>query len=135
VSEHWNPDEPDEIVLQQLAEIERIRKRLAAAEAERDAARETNRRLNARCQAAESAIPSYRKMVALPPDGDGIRFVRGSFGRALLAYHCDKLEQRLADATALLREAVHMNDLAMQDFPVPLPIEDWVTRAKEVGGE
>ena len=54
--------------------------------------------------------------------------------------HCclcaeDALRTELAAARALLREAVHMNDLAMQDFPVPLPIEEWLKRARAAGGE
>lgn len=61
---------------------------------------ETNQRLNRRCQLAEQALGEYRRMIAPPPDGDGIRFVSGSFGRALLAYHCDQLE----DENAQLRQ-------------------------------
>lgn len=55
------------------------------------ALRETVKRLNRRCQEAETAMVEYRKLVAAPPDGVGIRFVSGSLGRALLAWHCDHL--------------------------------------------
>lgn len=59
----------------------------------------TNQRLNRRCQGAEStiarAIPEYDKILAMPPDGDGVRFVSGSLGRALLAYYVHTLKEEL----------------------------------------
>lgn len=45
--------------------------------------------LHRRCQQAETALVDYRKLTALPPDGDGVRFVSGNMGRALLTCLCD----------------------------------------------
>ncbi len=56
----------------------------------------TNQRLNRRCQMAERALADYRKIIASPPNGDGVRFVRGSLGRAFLAFACHKQEAELA---------------------------------------
>lgn len=58
--------------------------RAADQHADNERLRESNRRLNRRCQDAEAALPSYKKLLAVPPDGDGLRFVSGSLGRALL---------------------------------------------------
>lgn len=70
--------------------------------AERDALRsqveslkETNTRLNRRCQEAESALPDYKRMLVVPPDGDGFRFVSGNLGRALLATQCARLAEQV----------------------------------------
>lgn len=85
-----------------LDRVDDWRERLAAAHAaelaERDAriaeAQETNRRLNRRVQMAEAAIPSYQKLIAIPPDGDGVRLANGSMGRALLTWYCEQLTER-----------------------------------------
>jgi hypothetical protein len=73
-------------------EVEDFADRLAAAHAaEVGELRDTNRRLNRRVQMGEAAVPSYQKLIAIPPDGDGVRFASGNFGRALLAWYCEKL--------------------------------------------
>lgn len=59
-------------------------------EAEVAQLRETHKALHRRCQQAESALVTYRKLTALPPDGDGVRFVSGSMGRAMLVWLCDE---------------------------------------------
>jgi len=84
-----------------------LRARLAAADAEVARLRESNRKLHRRCQEAESALPSYRKLIALPPDGDGVRFVSGTMGRALLVSMCNKLQAHGDAADALLRDTRH----------------------------
>lgn len=78
--------------------------RLAAADAEVARLRESNKKLHRRCQEAEAALPSYRKLIALPPDGDGVRFVSGTMGRALLVSMCNKLQAHGDAADALLNE-------------------------------
>jgi hypothetical protein len=83
-----------------VGERRRYKADVASALRELAELRETNRRLNARCQQAESALPDYRKIIAVPPDGDGVRFVSGSLGRALAVSMCAKLE----DEVASLRE-------------------------------
>ena len=67
----------------------------------------TNARLNRRCQSAESALPDYNRITALPPNGDGVRFVSGSLGRALASTawmkaqaEIDSLRARLAECEA-----------------------------------
>jgi hypothetical protein len=67
--------------------------------------------LNRRCQQAESALPDYRKIIAVPPDGDGVRFVSGSLGRALAVSMCAKLEDEVASLRELVRE-MHAADAA-----------------------
>lgn len=66
-------------------------------EAEIAALRETHKALHRRCQQAESALVTYRKLTALPPDGDGARFVSGSMGRAMLVWLCDSQQAEIAD--------------------------------------
>jgi len=51
---------------------------------------EAHKALHRRCQQAESALVTYRKLTALPPDGDGVRFVSGTMGRAMLVWLCDE---------------------------------------------
>lgn len=77
------------------AEVFRDRRALLA---EVDRLRESNKALHRRCQQAEASLPDYRKIIATPPDGDGVRFVRGSLGRALAVSMCEKLGDEL-DAT------------------------------------
>ena len=79
---------------------DRLTAELAAMTAERDRLRESHRALHRRCQEAEAAVPSYRKLIATPPDGDGVRFVSGSLGRALLSSYVNKLDEALATALA-----------------------------------
>lgn len=73
---------------------------------ERDKLRESHKTLHRRCQEAETALPSYRKLVALPPDGDGVRFANGNMGRALLA----SVASKQADQIDSLREFVAAYD-------------------------
>jgi len=115
--------------LSQDAEIERLRcnaddyieaigdlvSRLAAADAQIARLRESNRKLHRRCQEAEAALPSYRKLTALPPDGDGVRFVSGNMGRALLVSMCNKLQAHGDAADALLRFVRTRFDAHMDD--------------------
>lgn len=54
--------------------------------------RDSKTALHRRCQRAEAAIPDYERIKALPPNGDGIRFVQGSLGRALVTATAEKLE-------------------------------------------
>lgn len=81
-----------------------IRAHIEGLEAQLSEARDTNRRLNRRVQEAEAAIPSYRKLVAEPPNGDGVRFVNGNMGRALLAHYCNQATERAEAAEARVRE-------------------------------
>lgn len=75
---------------------------LAEAQRERDSAREANKTLHRRCQDAEAALPSYRKLVALPPNGDGVLLANGNMGRVLLTALVSKQD----DEIAKLREFV-----------------------------
>lgn len=75
----------------------------AKLRAEVERLRETNRKLHRRCQDAEAALPSYRKLIAMPPDGDGMRFVNGSMGRALLVSQCHHLQARAETLAEALR--------------------------------
>ena len=88
--------------------------RAEKAEAELVQARETNKRLNRRCQDAEAALPDYQKITALPPDGDGVRFVDGSLGRALAVTGWNKAE---AERDAL-RERYRWRDVR-EELPEP----------------
>ena len=84
-------------------EIAVLRDRVQQRDAEIERLRESNRKLHRRCQEAEAALPDYRKLTALPPDGDGVRFVSGTMGRALLVSMCNKLQAHGDAADALLR--------------------------------
>jgi hypothetical protein len=87
-----------------------------AKDAEIARLRDSNRRLHRRCQEAESALPSYRKLIALPPNGDGVRFVSGAMGRALLVSMCNKLQAHGDAADALLREVYdHGENMALHE--------------------
>jgi hypothetical protein len=88
---------------------------LRALAKERDQLRDTNRRLNQRCQAAEASLPDYRKIIAVPPDGDGVRFVSGNLGRALAVTMCAKLDDKLAEQETLLAERNRQNAAAFAD--------------------
>lgn len=68
-------------------------------------ARETITRLNRRAQAAERALPDYARIIALPPDGEGVRFVSGGLGRALLATIADRQQRRIVELKAALSAA------------------------------
>jgi len=65
-------------------------------------AQETNKRLNRRCQEAEAALPDYKALLAVPPDGDGVRFVSGNLGRALAVTMCAKQQDRIAELESSL---------------------------------
>jgi hypothetical protein len=56
-----------------------------ALRAELATARETNGRLNRRCQELEAAAADWKRILALPESEERVRFVQGSLGRALLA--------------------------------------------------
>ena len=76
---------------------------MPAIEKERAAMRETNSRLNRRTQQAEAALRDFTRIMALPTDERGIRFVTGSFGRALLAWQSHKLQERVELLETALR--------------------------------
>jgi hypothetical protein len=73
---------------------------IRALVADHAAQRATNNRLHRRAQAAEAALADWNRIQALPRDERGVQFVRGSLGRALLAYHVSKLEEELAATKA-----------------------------------
>ena len=93
----WD-DKPPDFVEAFVSKID-AESRLAAADAEIERLRESHRKLHRRCQEAEAALPDYRKLTALPPDGDGVRFVSGNMGRALLVSECNKLQEELHAGT------------------------------------
>lgn len=103
LSEHWPQAEM------------RIRAELVSKGAEIERLRESNRKLHRRCQEAEAALPSYRKLTAPLPDGDGVRFVSGAMGRALLVSMCNKLQAHGDAADALLRFMRTRFDAHMDD--------------------
>jgi hypothetical protein len=70
--------------------------------------------MHRRAQIAEAALGDYRRIIAMPPDGDGVRFISGSMGRALLAAYCNQLLARIDDLHESLR--------AVYDAVPPLPI-------------
>lgn len=73
--------------------------------------------LHRRCQRAEAALPDYKKLKALPPDGDGIRFVRGNMGRALLTGLCEKQQTRIAELEAQVQDKrLHVEQLRGESF-------------------
>src|SRR6185312_3981676 len=99
-----------------VQELERENARLLAANrdcvdhfeqmrAEMAALRESTKQLHRRCQRAESALPDYQRIIAMPPDGDGVRFVNGSLGRALLTALCDEQDAELAPIKKRIAEA------------------------------
>jgi len=105
----WVPYGHYEALALKAAELDRL-------EAELRTARETNQRLNRRCQDAERALPDYRKLLAVPPDGDGVRFVSGNLGRALLSAHCYLLAEQ-ADTWRAAAEAKQAKiDALMLEF-------------------
>lgn len=57
--------------------------------------RETVKRLNRRCQQAEAAITEAEHVLRIAPDEKGVRWVRGSLGRALLGERCRRLEEEV----------------------------------------
>jgi DUF1680 family protein len=67
-----------------------------------DELRETNTRLNRRCQAAEAAVADSQRVIAKITEGSkhGTPWVGGNFGRALLAYGYSKQEKRIAELEA-----------------------------------
>lgn len=92
---------PEGFVTHKAAEeLTRLRAELAAMTAERDRLRDAHREMHRRCQRAEAGVADYRKLIALPPDGDGVRFVSGSMGRALLTLYADQLSGRLQEVEA-----------------------------------
>lgn len=80
---------------------------LADRDAEIERLREKHKALHRRAQEAEAAIPSYKKLIAVPPDGDGVRFVNGSRGRALLSSLCSELNAEVVELKAMLEWVVH----------------------------
>lgn len=57
--------------------------------------RETVKRLNRRCQQSEAAIAEAEHVLRIAPDEKGVRWVRGSLGRALLGERCRRLEEEI----------------------------------------
>jgi len=70
-----------------------------------DRLRKSNNVLHRRCQDAEAALVDYAKLLALPPNGDGIRFVNGSMGRALLVGLCDKQQGEIETLRGALQRS------------------------------
>ncbi len=68
-------------------------------------ARETNKRLNARCQLAESALPEWRQI-------EVSKFVGGSLGRAFLAHAVGEAQRQNAEALAELARFHSVIELA-----------------------
>lgn len=89
---------------------------LSRAEAERDAMRESHRNLHRRCQEAESALPEYKRILAIPPDGDGARFVSGNLGRVLLSVMCQRQQEQLERAEADARRYRLIRDCSPEVF-------------------
>lgn len=59
--------------------------------------RKTNKRLNRRVQQAEAALLEFEKIQNKLPDEQGIRFIQGSLGRALLAWGWEKQRKELEE--------------------------------------
>lgn len=85
---------------------------ITAQEQEIERLREKHTALHRRCQQAETALVDYRKLTALPPDGDGVRFVSGNMGRALLTYLCDSQASEIERLRAFVSawDAWHIAD-------------------------
>lgn len=117
---HAEPKLDADYVLSTAAsEISRLAAELAAMTAERDRLRDAHREMHRRCQRAEAGVADYRKLIALPPDGDGVRFVSGSMGRALLTLYADQLSGRLQEVEAE-RDRLRAACEAVEAYPV-----DW----------
>lgn len=90
-----------------LARVADLEAQLADRDAEVKRLREKHKTLHRRAQEAEAAIPSYEKLIAEAPDGDGVRFVSGSLGRALLSSLCSELNAEVVELKAMLEWVVH----------------------------
>ncbi len=78
--------------------------------AEIAALRATVKRLNRRTQEAESARGEFRRIMERPADEQGIRFVNGSMGRALLAWGYGKAIQERDELIRRIEAAVPAAD-------------------------
>jgi len=83
--------------------------------------RETQTRLHRRCQQAEAALADFCRIMARPPDEQGIRFVLGSMGRALLAWAYTKACFERDEAQKRVLELEKLRDNATPAEPRPLP--------------
>lgn len=64
--------------------------------------RETNRRLNRRCQEAEAALPDWKEILKCANQGGGLR--GGSLGRRLLAWGLTRAQEENDRLKARLTE-------------------------------
>jgi hypothetical protein len=81
----------------------------ADCRAEIERLRETNKRLNRRCQAADAAVADAKRCLdemCRNQTKTGTPWCGGNFGRALLAYGYERLEFKLAAVRAKLEEIV-----------------------------
>jgi hypothetical protein len=88
-----------------LEERDALRAELAAARQEAERLRETNRRLNRRCQEATAAAPAWQEIAATKRANRSIGKGLLSYGLHLAKEENDALRARLDRAEALLREA------------------------------
>lgn len=87
---------------------------LAILRHELSCARETSTRLNRRVGQLEAALADAKKIPRIDPEPGGVRWVRGSLGRALLASTVEKQDKRIAELEALVRENVHATEDAAE---------------------
>ena len=81
--------------------------------------------MHRRAQAAEAALGDYRRIIATPPNGDGVRFISGSMGRALLTAYCNQLGARIED----LHEGLRVVYAAVPPLPITAETADAATDA------
>lgn len=81
----------------------RLASALESLSAELQSARKTITRLNRRAQTAEKAAESAHECIRKV--NNGAPWCGGNLGRALLAYHCGKLEEKLQSAERVVEAA------------------------------
>ena len=98
--------EPPWDIAKQIAFLVLARAHYPDALRQLQACMDTNRDLNRRCQAADAATADAKRCLDKLAEGSekGTPWCGGSMGRALLAWHCSKLEESLTECKAQIQQ-------------------------------